>query len=216
MTDMTAAYAARAAEYADALGSMTAVHPSDRQLVESWAASVNGRVLDAGCGPGHWTSHLAGLGIDVRGIDLVPTFVEHARTAYPGIRFDVESMDRLNEPDAALGGILSWFSTIHHEPSAISLPIGEFARALRPGGRLLLGYFEGSPIEAFDHAVLRAYRWPAEELRLHLEAAGFGVLEMHRRATRGQRPVGAIVCERIGSLSTPADAARGWGNVLPR
>ena len=37
---------------------MTAVHPSDRQLVETWARSVAGRILDAGCGEGWYTKNI--------------------------------------------------------------------------------------------------------------------------------------------------------------
>lgn len=196
MTETTAAYAARATEYTAHLGSMSEVHPSDRQLVDSWALRVRGPVLDAGCGPGHWTSYLTELGLDARGIDVVPEFVEHARSSYPGVRFDLQSIDRTDAPEASLGGILSWFSTIHHDPSTISTPIFEFARILRPGGQLVLGYFDGTVCEPFEHAVLRAYRWPAGDLHRLLEGAGFDVIETHRRSAREQRPVGAIVCER--------------------
>ena len=196
MTTTTAAYAARAAEYTELLGSMAAVHPSDRQLVDTWAEQVSGRVLDAGCGPGHWTGHLAERGLDVYGIDAVPAFVDHARAAYPDVEFDVQSIDRIDAADASLGGVLSWFSTIHHEPAAISTPVAEVARILRPGGQLVLGYFDGDVCEPFEHAVARAYRWPAQDLHRILEAAGLDVVETHRRAARGQRPVGAIVAER--------------------
>lgn len=196
MTETSAAYSDRAAEYAERLGSMAAVHPGDRQLVDSWAGGLSGRVLDAGCGPGHWTAHLQRLGLDVYGIDLVPALVEHARSTFPGVRFEEQSIDQIDEPDGSLGGVLSWFSTIHHEPSTISVPIAEFARTLRPGGQLVLGYFDGDTCEPFDHAVVRAYRWPADELHRVLEAAGFEVVETRRRSARGERPVGAIVCER--------------------
>lgn len=196
MRTATDAYSARAGEYTDLLGSMSAVHPSDRQIVDSWAERVTGSVLDAGCGPGHWTNYLTQLGLDARGIDLVPSFIDHARSTYPGISFDIESIDSIEEADGSLGGVLSWFSTIHHGPDAIATPIAEFARVLRPGGQLVLGYFSGQSIEPFDHAVVRAYRWPVEELRRMVMAAGFDVLETHSREARDQRPVGAIVCER--------------------
>lgn len=196
MTNTNAAYSARAAEYTDLLGSMSAVHPSDRQLIDSWAERLSGSVLDAGCGPGHWTNYLTGLGLDVRGIDLVPSFISRAQSTYPSIRFDVQSIDDIDEADGSLGGVLSWYSTIHHDPSAIATPITEFARVLRPGGQLVLGYFSGRSIESFDHAVVRAYRWPAEELHHLLNAAGFDVLETHLREAQNERPVGAIVCER--------------------
>jgi SAM-dependent methyltransferase len=196
VTTTTRAYSARAAEYVELLGSMSSVHPSDRQIVESWAADIQGDVLDAGCGPGHWTSHLNGLGLDARGIDLVPSFIDHARSTYPGIRFDLGSIDDIDADDRSLGGVLAWFSTIHHDPDDIHVPLSEFARVLRPGGRLLLGFFSGPELEPFDHAVTGAYRWPAERLREVLDAAGFEVRETYLREARGQRPVGTIICER--------------------
>jgi len=195
VTDVEAAYAARAGEYADALGSTDAVHPSDRQLIDTWASHVSGRVLDAGCGPGHWTDHLSRCGLDVQGLDIVPEFLNTARARYPAVKFELGSIDAIDEPSDSLGGVLSWFSTIHHEPSQIVIPLTEFARVLHPGGTLLLGYFDGTEIEAFDHAVVRAYRWPARELGAMLEAAGFDIIETHRRTERGRRDVGAILCE---------------------
>ena len=85
---------------------------------------------------------------------------------------------------------------IHHEPAQIHVPLTEFARVLRPGGTLLLGYFDGTAIEPFDHAVVRAYRWPAGELSAALDAAGFDIIETHRRTERGRRDVGALLGER--------------------
>lgn len=197
MTRTTAAYSRRATEYADALGSVSAMHHADRHLIETWGAAASGRLIDAGCGPGHWTQHLAERGSDIRGIDLVPEFIGHARAAHPGIRFDVESIESIDEEDAALGGILAWFSTIHHEPSTIAVPLTEFARVLRPGGSLLLGCFDADETEAFDHAVVQAYRWKASDLEGILESAGFDVVAVHRRAERGTRPVAAIIAERL-------------------
>lgn len=200
MTDVAEAYDRRAAEYTQALGTMSAVHPSDRQLIETWADGIHGRVLDAGCGPGHWSAHLAERGLDVRGIDLTAEFVDTARARHPGIRFDVGTIDAIDEPDAALGGVLAWFSTIHHAPTAIDVPFAEFARVLCPGGSLVLGFFDADALEPFGHAVIGAWRWPAAELERRLEGAGFEILETHRRAARGERPVGAIVCRRTDAV----------------
>ncbi|WP_134408034.1 hypothetical protein [Cryobacterium sp. TMT4-31] len=52
---ITTAYARRATEYAEQLGSMTSVHPLDLQLVTGWADRLDDPAIDAGCGPGHWT-----------------------------------------------------------------------------------------------------------------------------------------------------------------
>ena len=190
------AYAARAQEYANHQGTMDAVHPADRRLVDAWADALAGDVLDAGCGPGHWTRHLVARGVPARGIDLVPSFVDLARAAHPGVRYDVGTIDDLGVPGGSLGGILSWFSTIHHTPDGLAVPLGQFARALRPGGSLLLGFFHADGLEQFDHAVLPAYRWPAALLHRRLEAAGFDVEETHLRAVSGERPVGAVIARR--------------------
>lgn len=194
MTTVADAYSRRADEYVDLFGSMAAVHPSDRQLVETWADDVTGPVLDAGCGPGHWTDHLVRRGHEARGIDLTPAFVGRARATYPGVSFAVGSIDRIDAPDASFGGVLSWYSTIHHAPRHIAAPLAEFARTLRPGGSLLLGYADGEcAVEAFDHAVAPAYRWPEAAMHALLAAHGFDVVEQHRRTGRGYRPHAAVV-----------------------
>lgn len=125
------AYAERAGEYTAHLGSMDAVHHADRHLVETWADQTGGTIIDAGCGPGHWTAHLAGRGCAVRGIDQVPAFIDHARTDHPHAAFDIGSVDSLDAAAGSLGGVLSWYSLIHHEPTAIHVPLREMG--LSPG-----------------------------------------------------------------------------------
>jgi SAM-dependent methyltransferase len=190
------AYAARADEYAALLGSLDATHPSDRALVAGWADGIDGPVLDAGCGPGHWTALLASRGLDARGVDLVPRFVAHARAAHPGIPFAVGDLEALGAADGELGGALAWYSLIHHAPERVDVPLAELARVVRPGGGLLVGAFSGAATEPFDHAVTRAWRWSPEELADRITAAGFEVDEVRTRTGSGHRPHLAIVARR--------------------
>ncbi len=197
-SDVEDSYAGRAAEYIALLGSMSSVHPADEHLVTTWARGIDGPIIDAGCGPGHWTAHLAERGCDVHGIDQVPGFIEHARAAHPSAAFDLASMDALPDADGSHGGVLAWYSLIHHEPAVVHRPLQEFARVLRPGGGLLVGFFVGPRVKAFDHAVVTAYRWSPEALSEALRSAGFDVLETHTRTgpADGPRPHGAIVARR--------------------
>ena len=98
-----AAYGARAAEYTELLGTMDAVAEDDRLLVEAWADRVDGVLADVGCGPAHWTAHLASLGHEVTGIEPVEEFVTHAHRTHPEVRVKPGSFQTL--PVAAFNGI---------------------------------------------------------------------------------------------------------------
>ena len=211
-SEVASAYASRAADYIELLGSMHSVHPSDRQVVGDWARQLDGPVVDAGCGPGHWTAHLAERGVDARGVDRVPAFVEHARRTHPGVPFDLGDLERLPDAPASVAGVLSWYSLIHHAPQAVAAPLAEFARVLRPGGGLLVGYFHGTAVEPFDHAVTTAYRWPADALTAELAAAGFEVVESYTRTSPGQRPHGALAARLVAGSTDPA-APRSSGSI---
>lgn len=193
--DVGASYSRRAAEYVDLLGSMSSVHPSDRHLVATWADQVEGPLLDAGCGPGHWSGYFSGRGIEVCGVDQVPAFIEHARATYPSASFEVGSLDALEAPAGTFGGALAWYSLIHHHPDSIRQPLSEIARVLRPGGKLLVGFFTGADVEPFDHTIVTAYRWTPEALADALRSASFEVSETHTRtgAQPKPRPHGAIL-----------------------
>ncbi|MGD8167171.1 class I SAM-dependent methyltransferase [Herbiconiux sp. P16] len=132
-----------------------------------------------------------------RGIDLVPEFISHARNTYPGVDFALGSLEALDAHTASVGGILSWYSLIHHRPETIRIPLREFGRVLKPGGTLLVGFFEGPVVEEFAHAVTPAYRWPVDDLGAELSATGFEVVDSRVRKTTGQRPLAAIVARRL-------------------
>ncbi|AFU06259.1 putative methyltransferase [Nocardia brasiliensis ATCC 700358] len=152
--------------------------PFDRAILGVFAELVRGPVADIGCGPGRLTTHLAGLGVDVRGIDLSPEMIRIARRQYPQLSFEVGSMERLALADNSLGGILAWYSLIHLPPERVPGVLNEFYRVLEPEGHALLAFqaFDGTEaVTAFDHKVARAYRWSPERMAELLREAGFEV-----------------------------------------
>ncbi|MGP9503086.1 class I SAM-dependent methyltransferase [Specibacter sp. AOP5-B1-6] len=186
------AYAERASEYTAILGAIDDMHELDLKLMGQWARHITGRIIDAGCGPGHWTDFLHKRGADISGIDLVPDFIESARLRFPDASFQVSSLRALDEADGSLDGVLAWYSLIHLRPAELPPVLSEFARVLSPQGHLLVGFFNGESAEPFDHAVTTAYYWSVDQMSSLLHDAGFEVLEAETRQDPGNRPHAAI------------------------
>src|SRR5271166_175499 len=101
------AYDRVAAEYAQRIFGELEHKPLDRQLLDRFAARVQGLgpVCDLGCGPGHVARYLDERGMQVTGLDLSAVMVEQARRLNPGIDFRHGNMFSMDIEDGAWGGI---------------------------------------------------------------------------------------------------------------
>lgn len=187
------AYASVADLYIELFGTSQQVHADDLAFIGRHLSIRPGSVLDLGCGPGHLTGYLRSLGVDASGIDLVPEFIAHAKTAHPDGRYQLGSMKSLDVGNGSLAGILTWYSLIHLPPEDLDGVLAEFRRMLTPAGTLVVGFFDGDEVAAFDHKVVTAYRWPVDEFSERLTRAGFMEVERWRRPSDGtHRPHAAI------------------------
>lgn len=194
------AYGAAAATYIELFASPAAVHADDLALIGRHLTECPGVVLDAGCGPGHLTAHLGSLGADAIGIDLVPEFIEHARTVDRFGSYGLGSLNHLPVPDRSLAGILAWYSLIHVPPHAIDGVLAELRRSMITGGPLVAGFFEGGDVARFEHKVVTAYRWPVDELSARLRQAGF--VEVERLQRPGHKRNGVRPTATIAAIAT--------------
>ncbi len=177
-------YDAVAADYAERFHAALAGKPLDRALLAGFAELVHaaggGPVADVGCGPGHVTAHLHGLGLTAFGIDLSPQMIAVARRAHPGLRFEVGSMLALDLPDGALGGIVANYSIIHIPEEQLPDVFAQFHRVLAPGGHVLVVFQVGDePLhltEVFGHAIsLNFHRRQPDRIAELLSQAGLVV-----------------------------------------
>ncbi|MFW5419914.1 methyltransferase domain-containing protein [Nocardiopsis sp. CNT-189] len=187
-----ASYDAIAAAYDEHFADQLSGKPLDRAVIAGFAELVRGTgpVVDAGCGPGRVTAHLASLGLDVHGVDLSPGMLAVARRLHPELRFEEGSMTDLDLPEGGLGAVVAWYSLIHLLPEEVPGALAGFHRALVPGGRLLLGFQVGeeplSFTEAFGHPVeLDFRRWMPGRMAALAEQAGF---EIEARMDRARLP----------------------------
>jgi SAM-dependent methyltransferase len=95
-------------------------------------------ILDAGCAEGYLARQLAARGATVTGIDSSTNLIEAARSAGDGlaVTFDVGSVEALPYADNAFDLVVcNHVMNDLHDPS---VPIQEFGRVTRRGGRLVI------------------------------------------------------------------------------
>jgi SAM-dependent methyltransferase len=176
-----ASYDAVAETYATLFGDELAGKPLDRALLAAFAETVSGPVADLGCGPGHVTAHLHGLGCAVSGVDLSPEMIAVARRSYPGLPFSVGDMTELDITTGTLGGIVAFYSLIHLPPDRLPVALAEFARVLAPSGQVLVAFQTGNgerlhQTDWHGHEVdLDHYRRSPEDVADRLTSAGLHV-----------------------------------------
>jgi ubiquinone/menaquinone biosynthesis C-methylase UbiE len=137
------------------------------------------RVLDVGCGTGHWLTVMRELGAEPAGLDASSGMLGKAREREPNVVLKHGKAEHLPWPDASFGLVLA-NNALHHFSDPVAF-IAEARRVLTVGGRLLVigldpalvrrwavyEYFEGT--HASDFA-----RYPSSsQLRTWLVSAGF-------------------------------------------
>lgn len=185
------------------MGDLTA-EPWLRAALAAFAEEVRGLgpVLDVGCGPGTVTAHLAGLGLEARGVDLSPGMISHARRRYPELDFTACSATDLELPEKSLGGILGWWSLFNLPRHVLAELLAAFARALVPGGLLLLGTHVGdgevARTEAYGGVPVRwtTHLWQPEHLVALLSTAGLDLVAELRLPASGQVRPGVVLSAR--------------------
>jgi SAM-dependent methyltransferase len=123
--DCRSSYDRVAGEYVRRIADELRDKPLDRQLLDRFAASVEGGGLacDMGCGPGHVARYLRERGAAVCGVDLSAEMVTRARQLNPGVEFQQGDMLALDVPDGVWAGRLSGHrvsgaESVHLRPQA--------------------------------------------------------------------------------------------------
>lgn len=166
-----AVYDTSADEYADLRDSRRATARADAFIA---AMPPGGRVLDLGCGPGKWAARMVAAGLGVDALDASTGMAEVARSRF-GIAVRIGTFADVQGEDV-YDGIWAYFSLLHAPRAALPGILSDLARALRSGGRFVIGMKLGAGEGRDGRGRLYTY-YSEAELDALLAAAGFSIIE---------------------------------------
>jgi SAM-dependent methyltransferase len=188
-------------------------------------------LLDAPCGAGRVSLHLARAGCVVTGIDLRETFIRRARRRFRvvGLRGTFRALDLRNlDMEGQFDGIINWGDSFGYISEAENARLVEaYVRALRPGGGLLIEQPDREHILRHFQRVMRIgcitrrNRWDARNQRVVTRWFGSGAEDRRNSSSmrlytpaqmRGLFELGGLIVERV-QKSVIFDA---WGNPVRR
>jgi len=140
----------------------------DRALRETGFDPRGKRVLDVGCGSGFWTAYYTGRGADYTGLDIAPVSIGRLKQAYPGSTFLLADVS-----EAGLEGtwdVVNVIDVLYHvtDDARWEAALGRLARAVAPGGLLLVTDLFETPAGLAEHNKMR----PLARYRAVLDASG--------------------------------------------
>jgi len=182
-------------------------------------AKPGDRLLDVGCGTGHWSRIFASRGYEVTGIDICPEMSEVARSRdYPGCYFEIADACRLPFDNASFE-VIAAMATLEfvRDPE---LAVTEMFRCVKPAGSVIVGALNRlAPINRqriadkkepyasarlFSPMQLRYMLAPYGRLRMdaskeHSKAKGAGLLSKFREKlpTWLRQPRGAFIVGEV-------------------
>lgn len=145
-----------------------------------------GPVLDAACGTGRHSLELARRGHRVIGVDASRDMLDLARAKLPDADFRQGDLAELPVADGAVGAVVCALALVHLPE--LGGAMAEFARVLRPGGRVIISDV---------HPFLTMLGWQAQ---FRTEGGGAGFMRLHGHLLSDYASAAAAAGLRIRSL----------------
>jgi SAM-dependent methyltransferase len=185
-------------------GMMRPVIRTSADLIEAYAGSRKGRILDVGCGYGFFLTEMASRGWEVEGIEISGTGRRYAFERW-GLNIYSQPLEELalskNRFDA-----ITLFYVIEHVANPIHL-LTEVRQVLKPGGLIFLRWPHSTPIVRLlgpfnsfldlYHTPYHLYDFSPKTMKRLLVLSGFKNIQT-----------------RIGGYTIPNDKLGRWSSRL--
>jgi SAM-dependent methyltransferase len=158
-----------------------------------------GKVLDAGCGPGKYTKFFAENGFEAVGIDSAPGMIEKAQDNTEG-EYRREDVRELGFQEKEFDGI--WCNTVMQflPPGEMREALEEFSRILKQKGILYITFKlredRDERINVRETDGLERHLLREKEIRDMLEEKNFEVLDVNLSREVQDTPVANIFCSK--------------------
>lgn len=204
------AYDEVASDYARLLPDMSGEAPLDRALLTAFVEMIgvagDRLAIEVGCGSGRVTAHLANAGLPIFGLDLSLGMATAAKAARPELGFTVAHAGALPVRSGALGGLVAWYSLINLRSDLLAGVAAEFARVVRPGAPILVGFQSGDgervlQMTSYGHDVpLTYYRHRISDVSHALVDAGLALhatVQRQAAAAHESTPQAFLLAQRL-------------------
>ena len=172
-----------------------------------WAlidAMPPGDALDAACGTGRHARHLLRLGHRVIGVDGSPEMLAKARADIPGCDFREGDLTSLPVEDQSVDLAVCALALEH--VADLDAAVGELARVVRPGGRILLSDLHPTVVAAGGAAYFQDAAGGAGVVRGYSHLHGDYLRAFKRAAVTVERCLEPVMGEDEVAMQGPATA----------
>jgi SAM-dependent methyltransferase len=147
----------------------------DRALRAAGIDPAGRAVLDVGCGTGFFTQYYLERGASVTGLDIAAVSIQRLSERFPQARFVLADVSEVGLDQRF--DVVNAFDVLYHitDDGRWRTALEHLARAVAPGGALLVTDLFSTPSGAAEHNLAR----PLERYRSILEASGMTVAGLH-------------------------------------